>query len=116
MAPIIPERRLDILQEKIDAWRDTAAKATETYCSLIDVITDVADNIDGHPAESVRMLRKILEDMTRMEQELALLSDEVPHNGNGNDGVLKIIGVVLSWIVSTGIGLIVGLAASGNFQ
>jgi hypothetical protein len=116
MDPIIPERRLDILQEKIDVWRDTEAKAIETYCSLIDVMTDVANNINGHPAESVRMLKKVREDIERMEQRLTSLPDGPSRSSDGRDGVLRTVSVVLSWIVSTGIGVIIGVAVCGGFQ
>ena len=110
----MPPRRLEVLQEKIDSWREAEAKATERYCNLIDVMTDVADNIDGHPAEAVKVLGQVRGDIERMEQRLISGTAGRGNEGDGGINVLKVIGIMLSWIVSSGIGVVVGMAIAGG--
>jgi len=114
MDSIIPDRRLELLQEKIDAWRETETKANENYCNIIDVLSEIADNIDGHPAEAVRILNQVKEDLVRMEDRFDVSGDDRPEKRSGKRDVLKFIGLVLSWILSTGIGILMGMYMSGK--
>ena len=109
MERIVPDRKLELLQERLDAWTEAEIKVLNMYCRLVDIMTKVADNTDGYPAEILNMLKQVKEDLEKMEQRILSLSNS-SHVEEARFSLLKIIGIGMSWAISTAIGAIVGCA------
>jgi len=57
--PVLDSNNIDILREKVDAWREVETENLSRYCEILDHLSSLADEIDGHPAAAVRMLGEI---------------------------------------------------------
>ena len=57
--PVIKDDNIDILQEKIDAWGSVQREVLSAYCEVLKHLTFLVNEVDGHPAASVKMLIEI---------------------------------------------------------
>ncbi len=100
--------RQGTLQEKIEIWTEAEAKAIARYGDILEVMTGMAENIDGNPAMSVKLLEQVKGDLNRLEQRLAAFCGDVQEKQGDRWVVLKTVGLILSWVVSSGVGVLVG--------
>lgn len=103
--PVIDPNSVEVLREKVDAWREVEQENLSRYCEILDLMLKMADEIDGHPSETVAMigeLKLLVSDM----------ASRIPPERTASD----VHGAILPWYLRpwslVGIGVLIGIIAS----
>jgi len=68
--PIIDSNNLEVLREKVDAWREVEQENLSRYCEVLDLLLKLADDVDGHPAQAIVLLGEVRDIITKIEQRV----------------------------------------------
>lgn len=57
--PVIDPNSVEVLREKVDAWREVEQENLSRYCEILDLLLKLTDEIDGHPSSSALMIGEL---------------------------------------------------------
>lgn len=69
--PVIDPNSVEVLREKVDAWREVEQENLSRYCEILDLLLKLADDVDGHPAQAVSLIGDVRGIVSRMEQSIS---------------------------------------------
>lgn len=67
---VIDPNSVEVLREKVDAWREVEQENLSRYCEILDLLLKLTDEVDGHPANSVAMLGELKGIVSSMESRM----------------------------------------------
>jgi hypothetical protein len=69
---MIDEVRAAALAERIEATQEAANESYKKFSELLTLIDDFYTNIDGYPAQSIGLLKEVIERLQRCEEALCV--------------------------------------------
>jgi hypothetical protein len=57
--PVLDNDNLDILKEKVEAWRAVERENLSNYYEILNHLTFLTEEVNGHPETTVKMLVEI---------------------------------------------------------
>lgn len=67
---VIDPSGVEMLREKVDAWREVEQENLSRYCEILDLLLKLTDEVDGHPANSVAILGELKSIVSNMESRM----------------------------------------------
>jgi hypothetical protein len=67
---VIDPNSVEVLREKVDAWREVEQENLSRYCEILDLLLNLTDEIDGHPANSALMIGELKRIVTDIQDRM----------------------------------------------
>ncbi|MFA7153828.1 MAG: hypothetical protein WC072_08555 [Methanoregulaceae archaeon] len=69
--PVIDPNSIEVLREKVDAWREVEQENLSRYCEILDLLLKIEGDMDGHPAQAVSLLGDVRGTVLRLEGSIS---------------------------------------------